>query len=65
MARRAALDGWSRLVAALKVLLPLAALAILSTLFLVSNRINPEDALPYADVDVEARLREPRITAPT
>lgn len=65
MARRAALDGWSRLVAWLKVLLPLAALALLSTLFLVSNRINPEDAIPYADVDVEARLKEPRMTAPT
>ena len=65
MARRAALDGWSRLVAWLKVLLPLSALALLSTLFLISNRINPEDAIPYAEVDVEARLKEPRMTAPT
>ncbi|MEN9408159.1 MAG: export transporter periplasmic protein LptC [Pseudomonadota bacterium] len=65
MARRAALDGWSRLVAWLKVVLPLAALALLSTLFLISNRINPEDAIPYAEVDVEARLKEPRMTAPT
>ena len=64
MARRAAQDGWSRLVAWLKVLLPLAALALLSTLFLISNRINPEDAIPYAQVDVEARLKEPRMTAP-
>ncbi len=65
MVRRAGLDGWSRLVAALKVLLPLTALALLSMLFLISNRINPEDALPYAEVDVEERLREPRMTAPT
>ncbi len=65
MAGRAALDGWSRLVALLKVLLPLTALAILSMLFLISNRINPDDALPYAEVDVEARLKEPRMTAPT
>ncbi|MEY4695746.1 MAG: export transporter periplasmic protein LptC [Pseudomonadota bacterium] len=65
MARRATLDGWSRLVSWLKVALPLSALAILSTLFLVSKRINPEDAIPYAEVDVEARLREPRMTAPT
>lgn len=65
MARRPGLDGWSRLVATLKVLLPLTALAILSMLFLISNRINPEDALPYAEVDVEARLKEPRMTAPT
>lgn len=64
MAGRASEDGWSRLVAWLKVALPLTALALLSTLFLVSNRINPDDALPYADVDVEERLKEPRITLP-
>lgn len=65
MRGRAARDGWSRLVGWLKVALPLAALALLSTLFLVSNRINPEDAIPYAEVDVEARLKEPRMTAPS
>ena len=65
MAGRAAFDGWSRLVSWLKILLPLVALALLSTLFLVSNRINPEDAIPYAEVDVAERLREPRMTAPT
>ena len=64
MRGRADQDGWSRLVSWLKVMLPLAALALLSTLFLVSNRINPEDAIPYAEVDVEARLKEPRMTAP-
>ena len=52
----------SRLVAVLKVALPLAALAILSTLFLFSRGIDPEDAIPYAQVDVEDRLREPRMT---
>lgn len=51
--------GW------LKVALPLAALAILSTLFLIADRIDPEDALPYAEVDVEGLAREPRMTAPT
>ena len=65
MAGRATFDGWSRLVAWLKVLLPLLALGLLSMLFLISNRINPEDAIPYAQVDVEERLREPRMTAPT
>ncbi|MCE6952202.1 LPS export ABC transporter periplasmic protein LptC [Cereibacter sphaeroides] len=55
----------SRLVAWLKILLPLAALAILSTLFLVARTIDPSDAIPYADVDVEDRVREPRMTAPT
>lgn len=55
----------SRLVAWLKIALPLVALALLSTLFLVSRTIDPSDAIPYADVDVEDRIREPRMTAPT
>lgn len=58
-------DRHTRLVGWLKVALPLAALAILSTLFLLSDRINPEDALPYAEVDVHDRAREPRMTLPT
>ena len=52
----------SRLVSLLKIALPLLALAIMSTLFLFSRRINPEDAIPYASVDVADRLREPRMT---
>ena len=55
----------STMVAWLKVILPLAALGILSTLFLVSRTINPEDAIPFAEVDVADRIREPRLTAPT
>ena len=56
-------DMWhSRLVSVLKVLLPLIALVLLSTLFLVSRKINPEDAIPYATVDVEDRLRDPKMT---
>ena len=41
------------------------ALALLATLFLLADRIDPDDALPYAEVDVEDRAREPRMTAPT
>lgn len=52
----------SRVVAVLKIALPLIALGILSSLFLLSGRIDPEDAIPYAEVDVAARLREPRMT---
>lgn len=55
----------STLVAWLKVILPLAALAILSTLFLVSRTIDPSDAIPFAEVDVQDYAREPRLTAPT
>lgn len=52
----------SRVVAVLKIALPLVALAILSSLFLFSRQINPEDAIPYAKVDIQDRLREPRLT---
>lgn len=55
----------SRVVRILKLALPLLALAILSTLFLVSHGVKPEDAIPYAEVDIASRLEQPRITAPS
>lgn len=58
-------DTHTRLIGWLKIVLPLAALAVLSTLFLVARTIDPEDAIPYADVDVSERLAEPRMTDPT
>lgn len=58
-------DAHTRIVTLLKVVLPLAALAILSTLFLLADKIDPEDALPYAEVDVEDLAREPRMTLPS
>jgi lipopolysaccharide export system protein LptC len=61
----ARVDAHSRVVGWLKVALPLLALAILSTLFLVAHRIDPDAALPYAEVNVEDLAREPRMTAPT
>lgn len=54
----------SRLVFWLKILLPLAALAILSTLFLISRGVRPEDAIPYGKGELEDRLRSPRLTEP-
>ncbi|MCB2115557.1 MAG: hypothetical protein KDE00_04470 [Rhodobacteraceae bacterium] len=54
----------SRVVFWLKIVLPLTALAILSTLFLFSRRIDTELALPYAEVDVEDLARDQRLTAP-
>lgn len=48
------------LVAGAKVLLPLAALVLLSTLFLVAR--GPGDAIPFARLD--ALAREPRLEAP-
>ena len=60
-----AIDRHTRVVGWLKVALPLMALAILATLFLLADRIDPEAALPYTEVDVEGLAREPRMTAPT
>ncbi|MFD1881751.1 LPS export ABC transporter periplasmic protein LptC [Paracoccus pacificus] len=54
----------SRIVALLRWLLPLAALVILSTLFMLSRKPDPDAAIPYATVDVEERARAPQITAP-
>lgn len=56
------MDSHSRLVGWLKVALPLMALAILSTLFLVARKVDPDSALPYAEVDIADRIREPRMT---
>lgn len=60
-------DGntYSRVIGWLKVALPLAALAILSTVFLVSNQVEVTTAIPYSSAEIEDRLREPRMTAAT
>lgn len=58
-------DTYSRMVRWLKVALPLTALAILSTLFFVAETLDPDAAIPYADVDVERLLREQGVTKPT
>ena len=55
----------STVVAWLKVALALIALAMLSTLFLFSDKIDPSDAIPFAEVDIADRIREPRLTMPT
>lgn len=59
-----ATDRYSRLVGTAKVILPLVALAILSTLFLVARRIDTEAAIPYANVDVRELAREARVGEP-
>lgn len=55
----------SLIVAWLRVLLPLAALAVLSTLFLLSRKPDVGPSIPYAEVDAETLAGQPRITAPT
>ncbi|PHQ99049.1 MAG: hypothetical protein COB39_05900 [Marinosulfonomonas sp.] len=57
-------NSYSRFVALTKVILPIIALGILSTLFLFSRNIDPTQSIPYADVDVEGLAREQGIGAP-
>lgn len=58
------MDRYSRRVAILKVLLPLMALGLLSTLFLLSRSPDPEARIPFADREIADRLRDQQITAP-
>ena len=58
------LDRYSRMVGWLKVLLPLMALALLSTLFLLSRVIDPESVIPFADKEIQDRLRDQQVTGP-
>jgi lipopolysaccharide export system protein LptC len=55
---------YTRLVTGLKLILPLVALGLLSTLFLFSDPPDPERAIPYAEVDVAQLAREQRLTQP-
>lgn len=57
-------DTYSRAVVWLKVLLPLLALGILSTLFLLSRVIDPEAVIPFADKEIQDRLRDQQVTGP-
>lgn len=57
------MDLYSRCVALFKVLLPLAALAILATLFLLSRGVD-FTATPFAEKDLADRMRDQQITAP-
>ena len=52
------------MVALFKVLLPLAALAILSTLFLLSRSIDPTGNIPFAENEMADRMRDQQVTAP-
>ncbi|WP_238367550.1 hypothetical protein [Mesobacterium pallidum] len=55
---------YSRVVAWLKVILPLTALALLSTVFLLSRTEDSEATLPFAEGDLADRLRSQRMTEP-
>ncbi len=58
-------DGlYSRIVAWLKILLPLAALALLSTLFLLSRSREPLVDVPFADAVAGAESASEQVSAP-
>lgn len=54
----------SRVVRALRVLLPLAALGVLSVLFLLARNPSPEIAIPYVEADGSDLTQRSGMTAP-
>jgi len=58
------MDWYSRLVSLLKVALPLAALALLSTLFLLGRSTEQNATIPYSDAEIAERLRDQQMTGP-
>lgn len=57
-------DGYSRAVAIFKVLLPLAALGILATLFLISRGSRMDAVIPFAEDELNERTTNQQITKP-
>ncbi|MDZ7710184.1 MAG: hypothetical protein U5K36_09035 [Roseovarius sp.] len=58
-------NTYSQIVAGMKILLPLAALGLLSTLFLISNTVDPSNSVPIAPIDLEQRAQELGVTRPS
>jgi len=57
-------DPYSRMVAWLKVILPLTALAILSTLFLMSRSVDPTLSITFSDPEIRDLANQPRLGEP-
>ena len=55
-------SGPSRLIGVLKVVLPLTALVLLSLVFLLARTIDPTQAIATAEIDVQDRARDPRLS---
>ncbi|WP_170379954.1 LPS export ABC transporter periplasmic protein LptC [Ruegeria conchae] len=58
------MDRYSRMVQFLKVLLPLTAIVLLSTVFLLSRSIETDVSVPFSQEDIEDRLAGQVITQP-
>lgn len=57
-------NSYSRYVAALKILLPLIALALLSTIFLFARAVDPSQSIPYTNITVGELAQKQRIQTP-
>jgi lipopolysaccharide export system protein LptC len=55
---------YSQTITWLKVLLPLFALALLSTMFLFARSVTPTSTIPFAKFELEERARDQQISAP-
>lgn len=60
----AAANRYSRFISWIRIVLPLGAMALLSTLFLFASRPDPDRAIPFAEADVAALAREERLGRP-
>jgi lipopolysaccharide export system protein LptC len=58
------MDRYSRVVAFLRVVLPMAALALLSSMFLISRGVDTTPDIPFAETEIEARTRDRQVTGP-
>ncbi len=58
------MDRYSRMVQFLKVLLPLTAIVLLSTVFLLSRSIETDVSVPFTQKDIDERLAGQVITQP-
>ncbi|MEL6171243.1 MAG: LPS export ABC transporter periplasmic protein LptC [Pseudomonadota bacterium] len=56
---------YSKLVAWTKIILPLTALGILSTLFLFSQSVDPTASIPLSEIDLEQRAQDQGATKAT
>ena len=52
----------SRVVGILNVVLPITALVLLSLVFLLARTVDPRAAISNAEIDVEDRARDPRLS---
>ncbi|WP_435311944.1 LPS export ABC transporter periplasmic protein LptC [Primorskyibacter sedentarius] len=55
---------YSHVIAWLKILLPLAALGLLSTVFLLSTDLETSTELPFSDAELADRAKSQQVTAP-